>query len=164
MIAVLTLSKKELDSEKAIFEQVTAIETKNFEAARTQLEWIGRDLTDPQSTYALHTVSIEELAYDKTREVVSYFDRVKKCRTAFARCRPAYETAKWASMIAILVSVLTIGALYLQLPDFVLHCMGVAVGLPVIASVVAFVVAERCTQVIQGHNARSRRLDATTRS
>lgn len=158
LLALLNHAKKFLDGDKDYAEKVEVVETNNLEAARRQLAWIGKDLTDPQSVYALHTLDSEKYVYEKTREVVYCFERVNKCRRGIRRVRLACEFTKWSSILGVVFVVFFAGALWGRMPDVMIRIIAIVGGAAVGIAVLSFVYAEGWFQVIRSQHDRSKAL------
>jgi len=160
MLLILTQAKKVLDSDKDYAEKLGVVESKNLNAAMVRLQWIGRDLSDPQSNYASHTLDIEAFAYDKTRYVMRCFSRVRTCRAAFVYARLFCEIAKWTSMLGVVMVLVTAAAL---IRDWERALVPIAMAGAVVVSVaiLSFALAEGCLQAVRQLHTRSLGADAT---
>jgi hypothetical protein len=134
---------------------------KNITAARIQLQWISKDLTDPQSVYALHTYDSEAFVYRKTLEIVHCFNRVHKCRRGMKLARLTCEVTKWTSLLTVVLVVLVGTALLRSWSDAVLRWLIVAGVTMASTAVVTFAFAEVCLQTIRRQYNKSKSLDAT---
>lgn len=159
MLLILTQAKKVLDSDKDYAEKLGVVENKNLNAAMVRLQWIGRDLTDPKSNYASHTLNIEAFAYDKTLYVMRCFNRVRTCRAAFGYARLFCEIAKWTSMLGVVMVLFTAAALIRDW-ERALTPLGAIGAFVVGVAILSFAAAEGCLQAVRQLHIKSLDVDA----
>jgi len=149
MIALFTQAKKFLDSDKDYVDKIAIVETINLSVAREQLEWMGKDLTDPKSIYFSRTVDSERYFYQKTRDTLMRFERIRRCRRNIRLAHLGCETAKWASLFAIILVLFFTAGSYLAWPSGNIRGLFIFECISFVSSVAGFIIAEIALQTIR---------------